>query len=164
MLHSTCTHQGQTDSRLLVVGSQTTSLTLGPSFCHNLCCRCPNGSCEAIFNIYTSIDFQWYEECLKASFFDPCNRTLKFLESRRTPKSPFQECLTLFQKWGCNILVAPPSHLSIWTFFQLGLKIVQRPSNLHALIKGSIAAQPVLNQWNLNSYWFRLCNSNNLFW
>ncbi len=32
------------DSRLLVVGSQTGSLTPGLSFDHNLCYRCPNGS------------------------------------------------------------------------------------------------------------------------
>jgi hypothetical protein len=49
--HSIYTHQGRVDPRLLVVGSQTTSLTPGPYFCHNLCCRFPNGSCEAIFDI-----------------------------------------------------------------------------------------------------------------
>jgi hypothetical protein len=31
----------EVDSRLLVVGSQTASLTPGPSFAHNLGCRCP---------------------------------------------------------------------------------------------------------------------------
>ncbi len=92
MSHSLCTHQGRVDSRLLVVGSQTRSLTPGPSFCHNLCCKCPNDSCEAIFDIYTSIAFQWYTKCLKARCFDSCNRALKFWESRRTPKSPFREC------------------------------------------------------------------------
>ncbi len=51
VLHSICTHRGRVDSWLLVVGSQTTSLTFDLSFCHNLCCRCPNGSCEAIFDI-----------------------------------------------------------------------------------------------------------------
>jgi hypothetical protein len=83
--HSTCTHWTQVDSQLLVVGSQTARLTPGPSFCHNLCCRCPNGSCEDIFDIYTLIAFQWYKERLKARCFDPCNRTLKFWESQRTP-------------------------------------------------------------------------------
>jgi len=92
VLHSNCTHQGRVDSRLLVVESQTASLTLDPSFCHNLCCRCPNDSCKAIFDIYTLIVFQWYEKRLKARCFDPCDRALKFQESRRTPKSPFQEC------------------------------------------------------------------------
>jgi hypothetical protein len=49
VLHSTCTHRGRVDSQLLMVGSQTTDLTPSLSFVHNLCCRCPNGSCEAIF-------------------------------------------------------------------------------------------------------------------
>jgi hypothetical protein len=90
--HSTCTHRGRVDSRLLVVGSETASLTPNLSFCHNLCCRCPNGSCKAIFDIYTSIAFQWHEERFKERCFDPCNWILKFWESRRTPKSPFWEC------------------------------------------------------------------------
>ncbi len=46
------------DSRLLVVGSQTAGLTPGPSFAHNLGDRCPNGQCEAIFDIYASRPFQ----------------------------------------------------------------------------------------------------------
>jgi hypothetical protein len=33
------------------------SLTPGPSFAHNLGYRCPNGSCEAILDIYTSRPF-----------------------------------------------------------------------------------------------------------
>ncbi len=45
-------------SRILVVGSQTVNLTPGPSFAHNLGCRCPNGQCEAIFDIYASRPFQ----------------------------------------------------------------------------------------------------------
>ncbi len=92
VLHSTYTHQGRVDSRLLVVESQTASLTLGPSFNHNLRYKCPNGSCEAIFDIYTSRPFQWYNEHLKERCFDPWNRALKFWESRRTPSSHFWEC------------------------------------------------------------------------
>jgi hypothetical protein len=87
--HSTCTHRDRVDSWLLVVGSQTASLTLGFSFDHNLCCRYPNGSCEAILDIYTSRPFQRYKE---QRCFDPCNWTLSFWESRRTLKSHFQEC------------------------------------------------------------------------
>ncbi len=48
VLHSTCTHQGRVDFWLLMIGSQTANLTLGPSFCHNLCYRCPNDPCKAI--------------------------------------------------------------------------------------------------------------------
>ncbi len=90
--HFTCMHQDRVDSRLLVVESQIANLTFGPSFDHNLCCRCPNGSCEAILDIYTSRPFQRYKEHLNARCFDPCNRTLKFWKSRRTPKSHFREC------------------------------------------------------------------------
>jgi hypothetical protein len=53
MLHSQSAHREQVDSRLLVVGSQTASMTPGPSFAHNLGCRCPNDQCEAIVDIYT---------------------------------------------------------------------------------------------------------------
>ncbi len=45
-------------SRLLVIGSQSASLTLGPSFAHNLSCRYPNDQCEAILDIYVSRPFQ----------------------------------------------------------------------------------------------------------
>jgi hypothetical protein len=48
----------EVDSRLFVVGSQTASLTSGPSFAHNLGYICPNDQCEAIFDIYASRPFQ----------------------------------------------------------------------------------------------------------
>jgi hypothetical protein len=51
MSHATCTQRNRVDSRLSVVGSQTANLTPGFSFGHNLCCRCPNGSCEPILDI-----------------------------------------------------------------------------------------------------------------
>ncbi len=92
VLHFTYTRRDRVDSRLLVVGSQIASLTPSPSFDHNLCCICPNGSCEAILDIYTSRPFQWYKERFNVRCFDPCNCVLSFQESRRTLKSPFQEC------------------------------------------------------------------------
>ncbi len=55
LLHATCTHGSRVDSQLFMVGSQTANLTPNLSFCHNLCYKCPNGSCEPILNIYTSI-------------------------------------------------------------------------------------------------------------
>jgi len=61
VLHSTCTHRSWVDSQLLVVKGQTTNLTFDLSFCHNVCCRCPNGPCEPIFDVYTLIAFQWYK-------------------------------------------------------------------------------------------------------
>ncbi len=90
--HSWSAHWEQVDSRLLVVGSQTATLTPGPSFAHNLGCRCPNGSCEAILDIYTSRPFQWHQKRSNESRFDPCIRALSFWESRRTPTSHFWEC------------------------------------------------------------------------
>jgi hypothetical protein len=77
VLHATCTYGSRVDSRLFVVESQTTNLTPDLSFCHNLCYRCPNGSCKPILNIYTSIAFQWYKKLLNAKCFDLCNRSLK---------------------------------------------------------------------------------------
>jgi hypothetical protein len=73
------------DSRLLVVESQTASLTPGPSFAHNLGCRCPNGQCEDIFDIYVLRPFQWHQEHPNARCFAPCCRALNIWESRRTP-------------------------------------------------------------------------------
>jgi hypothetical protein len=105
--HSACTHWRWVDSRLLVLRSQTASLTPGLSFAHNLCCRCPNGSCEAIFDIYAPRPFQRYKEHLKERWFDPCNRVLSFWESRRTPKSPFRECECqphTPSKWDCDTI------------------------------------------------------------
>jgi len=49
--HSQFGGREDVDSWLLVVGSQTASLTPGPSFAHNLGVRCPNGQCKAIFDI-----------------------------------------------------------------------------------------------------------------
>jgi hypothetical protein len=92
VLHFTYTHRNRVDSQLLVVRSQTASLTPSPSFNHNLCCKCPNGSCEAILDIYTSRPFQRYQERPNARCFDPWNHALNFQESRRTPKSHFREC------------------------------------------------------------------------
>ncbi len=92
MSHSSCTHQDRVNFWLLVVGSQIANLTLGPSFDHNLCCKCSNGSCKAILDIYTSRPFQQCKEHFNARCFDPCNQALNFWELRRTPSSHFQEC------------------------------------------------------------------------
>jgi hypothetical protein len=107
MSHVACTQGNRVDSWLLVVESQIANLTPDLSFGHNLCYRCRNGSCEAIFNIYASRPFQRYKKHLKARCFDPCNWVLNFWESRRTPKSPFQECEChphTPSKWGCDSL------------------------------------------------------------
>ncbi len=98
--HSQSARREQVDSRILVVGSQTASLTPGPSFAHNLGCRCPNDQCEAILNIYTLRPFQWHQEHPKARCFGPCCRALNIRESRRTPTPDFSKC------W------ASPAHLA----------------------------------------------------
>ncbi len=92
MSHSCCKRWEEVDSWLLVVGSETASLTPGPSFAHNLGCRCPNGSCEAILDIYTSRPFQWYKKHPNARCFDPWTRALNFWKSRKTPTSHSCEC------------------------------------------------------------------------
>jgi hypothetical protein len=79
----------EVDSWLLVVGSQTASLTPGPSFAHNLGYRCPNGQCEVIFDIYASRPIQWHQKHLNERCFGPCCRTLNIRESRRTPSPHF---------------------------------------------------------------------------
>jgi hypothetical protein len=68
----------QVDSKLLVVGSQTTSLTPGLLFGHNSCFRHPNGWCKPISNIYVSIFFQWHKELFKPMHSDPWNCILRF--------------------------------------------------------------------------------------
>jgi hypothetical protein len=92
VLHSCCRHRKEVDFRLLVVGSQTISLTLGPSFAHTLGCICSNGQFEASLDIYTSRPFQWHQEHLNARCFGPSTRALNFWESQRTPSSHFWEC------------------------------------------------------------------------
>jgi len=94
MSHTQIGRLEEVDSRLLVVGSQTASLTPGPSFAHNLGCRRPNCQCEVIFDIYVSRPFQWHQEHPNARFFSPCCRALNIWESRKTPN------LQLFQVLG----------------------------------------------------------------
>jgi hypothetical protein len=92
MSHTICRCRDQVNSRLLVARSQTGSLTPGPSFSHNLGCKCPNGSSKAILDIYTSRPFQWHQKHPNARCCDPWNRALGFWESWRTPTSHFWEC------------------------------------------------------------------------
>jgi hypothetical protein len=90
--HSAFGGREEVDSRLLVVESQTASLTPDPSFAHNLGCRCPNDQCKAIFDIYASRPFQWHQEHLNARCFGPFCRALNIRESRRTPNPQLWEC------------------------------------------------------------------------
>jgi len=88
MSHSQFGGWKEVDSRLLVVGSQTASLTPGPSFAHNLGCRCPNGQCEAIFDIYASRPFQWHQEHPQFKVFWPLLSNSKHSGVPEDSKSP----------------------------------------------------------------------------
>jgi len=50
---------------------QFDSLTLGPSFGHNLCFKCPNGSCKPIFKKIVPRAFQLYEKLLDPMSLNP---------------------------------------------------------------------------------------------
>jgi hypothetical protein len=105
VLYSPSARRERVDSRLLVVGNQTASLTPGPSFAHNLGCRCPNDQCEAILDIYASRPLQWHQEHPKARCFSTCCRALNIRESRRTPSPQLWECEFhphTWPKWGCD--------------------------------------------------------------
>ncbi len=103
--HSICTHRDRVDSRLFVVGSQTGSLTFSPSLYHNLCCRCLNGSCKAIFDIYTSRPFNDIKKTSRQG-------VLTFAIELWSCGSPeglqvptfgnVSLILTLASKWGCD--------------------------------------------------------------
>jgi hypothetical protein len=103
--HSFSARRERVDSRLLVVGSQTANLTPGPSFAHNLGCRCPNDQYKVILDIYISRPFQRHQEHPKARCFAPCCRALNIRESRRTPSPQLWECEFhphTWPKWGCD--------------------------------------------------------------
>ncbi len=124
----------EVDSQLLVVGSQIASWTPGPSFAHNLGYRCPNGQCEAIFNIYASRPFQWHQEHLNARCFGPYCRTLNIREFRRTPSPQLWEC------W------ASPPHLAkvgLWHFWYVNIESeVGEPTSLAMLELVTILQTP----------------------
>jgi hypothetical protein len=83
--HTTCTQGNQGDSCLLMVGSQIDNFTLDLFFGHNLCFKCPNGSCKPILDIYIPKAFPWYMELFNPMGFDACNRSLKIWKSITTP-------------------------------------------------------------------------------
>jgi hypothetical protein len=85
MSHATCTQGNWVDSQLLMVKNQTANLTLGPSFGHNLCFICPNGSCKPILDIYILTVFQWYKELFEPLGFDSCNHSLNIWKSIEIP-------------------------------------------------------------------------------
>jgi hypothetical protein len=79
LFHSTYMHRRWVDSWLFMVRSQIANLTMGPSFCHNLCWRCSNGPCKLIFNIYTLIAFQWCKKHPQCEVFWPLQSNFEVL-------------------------------------------------------------------------------------
>jgi len=70
MLQGTYTWGNWGDSWFLMVDNQIANLTLDLSFGHNLCFRCPNGSCEPILDIYVLRVLQWYKKILNPLNFN----------------------------------------------------------------------------------------------
>jgi hypothetical protein len=91
-----------------VVGIQIANLTPGPSFDHNLCFKCPNGSWKPILDIYVLIFFQWYKKLFNPMGFDPWNHFLKIQESIGTPTPK----------------------VGVWRFNSLTLPYSQPPKNM----------------------------------
>ncbi len=67
-------------------------------FNHNLCFKCPNGSCEPILDIYILRAFQWYKEFFNLMGLVPCNYSLKIQKSIET--------------WTLKV----GAHLGVWGF------------------------------------------------
>jgi len=85
MWHATYMQVNQSDSWLLVIGSQIEILTLSLSLSHNLCFKYSNGSCNPILDICISKSFQWHKEVFNLMSFDPWNHSLKIQDSIGIP-------------------------------------------------------------------------------
>jgi len=106
MSHAPCNQVNRVNSQLFLVGNQTGSLTIGPSFGHNLCFRCTNEQCDPILDIYVWRAFQWHKNA--TSFW---NHSLKFRKSTGTPSPKVGIVLGV---WGFT-----PSY-SLTLFYTLG--------------------------------------------
>jgi hypothetical protein len=126
---------------------QVDNLAIGPSFGHNLCFKCPNGSCEPILDIYILRTFQWYKELFNSMSFDPYNRPLKIQKSIGTPTPKMR------------------AHLGVWGFipshfpkFPRAWNVTPRlhfwlaPLQAFALVTSlRLGLQHIFNQ--IQSYW-----------
>ncbi len=109
-----------------MVGSQIVNLTCNLSFGHNLCFRCPNGSCKPILDIYILIAFQSYKELFNPLSFDPCNRFLNIQKSSGIPTPNVRVPLGV---WG-----SIPSHsLALLGACTLTPRLPSWPATLQAL-------------------------------
>jgi len=125
-----------------VVESQIANLIPDPSFGHNLCFKCPNGSCKPILNIYVPRAFQWYKELFDPMGFDPWNFSLKIWESIETPTPKVGVHLGVWGFIPSHSLVLPRA----WNV-TLKLHIWFAPSQAFALI-----ASPRLGLWHVVTY------------
>jgi hypothetical protein len=146
--HSSMRRREEVDSWLLVVGSQTASLTPGPSFAHNLGCRCPNGKCEAIFDIYVSRPFQWHQEHPNERCFRPCYRALNIRESQRTPNLQLFQVLGFTPTLGQSgvATLSPTRRKRSMSSLTLRLSFIQ----LQLLSSGSLAICRLFAAWALS--------------
>jgi hypothetical protein len=99
MLHSQIECREGVDSRLLVVGSQTASLTPGPSFALEL--QMSKWPMRGHFRYLRFKTFPMTQERFNANSSGPCCRTLNIRESRRTPSPQLWHPHT-WPKWGCD--------------------------------------------------------------
>ncbi len=110
-----------------MAGSQIANLTPDPSFGHNLCFRCPNGSCKPILDIYVVRAFQWYKELLNPLGFNLCDHSLKIWKSIGTPTPKVE---TPLEVWGFI-----PSHfLTLLGACGVTPKLLSWPTTLQALV------------------------------
>jgi len=128
MSHAICTHRNRV-ARLLVVGSQIVNLTLGPSFGHNLCFKCPNEQCDPILDIYVPRAFQWYKKRHKPLSFDPLNHPLKFQDSTGTPSPKVGVALGVWRFIPSHFPTLP----GVWDVTP-GLSLGPHPYNPFALV------------------------------
>jgi hypothetical protein len=69
------------------LASKEIEVIRSPSFGHNSCLKCPNGSCEPTLDIYFPRAFQWYKEIFNPMGFDPWKNSLKIRESNSQNES-----------------------------------------------------------------------------
>jgi hypothetical protein len=124
MWHATCTQGNRGDYQLLVVGNQIGNVTPDPSFGHNLCFKCPNGSCKPILDIYIPRTFQWYKYFFSSICFDPCNCSLKIWKSIGIP----------IPKMG--------THLGVWKFIP---SLSYTPGSMRCDSRASLFARTFAN-------------------
>ncbi len=112
--------------------------TPGPSFGHNLCFKCPNGSCEPISNIYVPKAFQWYKERFNPMDFDPWNCSLNIQDSIGIPTLKVGALLGM---WGFI-----PSHSpTLPRAWDATPGLLSWPAPLQAL---ALVASPRLELWH----------------